>query len=512
MVGLRRMGQHAARLAQAGRHAEAVPLWEAMHGQEPENSEISAALGAALLACERVADAGQWLAICSQRHPDHAGIARLHGRILARQHKRKQALGAFFHALSLDPMSAETHADIASALYGECDSRAALPHAEIACRSSLSAANISTYLCILIDLGYRDEALAFVERLMAADPGNRASLLLFRAAALQAAGRSAEGLIDAREAAVRAPDNQVAQHHYAAALLLHGHLTAETWARYEGRAGLLERRAWPAPELRWTDQDLSGRTIVVHAEQGLGDTLQFVRYVPMLAALGARVILAVQPSLVTLLQGTPGAAEIRPAGLLPAFDFYCPLLSLPGQFKTTLETIPPPLPYDLEMPRPLASDRLQVGIVWAGRGAFVEDRRRSLNPALLAPLADVADVEFHSLQFGSTVLPLPGMRDTLRGVEDFADTAQRIAKLHIVIAVDTAVAHLAATMGKPVWLLNRQNGCWRWLLDREDSPWYPSVRIFRQTDPDDWSGAIAQVCAALSAAAVEHQASTSLAA
>lgn len=512
MGGLRQMAQHAATLAQAGRHAEAVPIWEAMHRMEPANADISMALGAALLACGRTEDAGHWLASCGQKHPTHVGIVRLHGRALVRQERRKPALGAFFHALSLDPTCAETQADIASALYWERDSQAALPYAEFACRADLSAANISTYLSILLDLGYRDETLAFVDRVMAADPANRASLLLFRAAALQAVGRMSEGLIDAGEASRLAPDNPIAKHHYAAALLLHGHLTAEAWALYEGRGGLLERRAWPAPELRWTDQDVRGRTVVVHAEQGLGDTLQFIRYVPLLAARGARVIVAVQPSLVTLLQGTPGAAEIVPAGKLPAFDLYCPLLSLPGQFGTTLDTIPPPLPYARALPRPPQLARLQVGIVWAGRDAFVEDRRRSLDPALLAPLGTVSGVDFHSLQFGSSSLPLPGMQDAMAGVGDFADTAERIAKLDLVIAVDTAVAHVAATMGKLVWLLNRHNGCWRWLLEREDSPWYPSVRLFRQSDPGDWTSVVARVRDALAGLAAAHQDAMSLAA
>ncbi len=510
--GLRQMGQRAMQLAEAGRHAEAVAIWERMHRREPANADICMALGAALLACGRIDDAAQWLVACCQRYPSHAGLVGLHGRALVRQRRWKPALGAFFHALTLDPSSAEIHADIANALYWERQSQAALPYAEFACRAELSTTNVSTYLCILFDLGLREEGLAFVERLMIAQPENRATLLLFHAAALQALDRLAEGLIAAGEAARLAPDNSIAQHHYAAARLLHGDLSPETWAHYEGRSGLLETQRWPAPQLRWTDQDIRGRTIVVHAEQGLGDTLQFIRYVPMLAARGARVIVAVQPSLVKLLQGTPGAADVISAGKLPAFDLYCPLLSLPGQFGTTLETIPPALPYALDLPQGSQSPRLQVGLVWTGRSVFVEDRRRSLDPALLAPLADVPGVDFHSLQFDPTTLPLPGMQNAMEGVSDFAETAERVAKLDLVIAVDTSVAHLAATMGKPVWLLNRQNGCWRWLLQREDSPWYPSVRIFRQPTPDDWASVIARVRDALAVAAAEHQRAMSLAA
>ena len=196
---------------------------------------------------------------------------------------------------------------------------------------------------------------------------------------------------------------------------------------------------------------------------------------------------------------------VIPAGSLPPFDYYCPLLSLPGQLGTTLATIPPPVPYAIRLPQAPRSARLQVGIVWAGANGFIDDRKRSLDPALLAPLGEISMVDFHGLQFDATTQPLPGMRNAIEGVEDFTDTAERIAKLDLVIAVDTSVAHLAATMGKPVWLLHRFNGCWRWLLDREDSPWYPTVRLFRQLEPGDWSSVVSRVRDALESAAVDHQ-------
>lgn len=510
MSGLKRMRQQAVRFTKAGRHAEAIPVWEAIFQQQPASSENALALGAELLACDRIADASQLLAKSSKDHPNNPDIALLYGRVLVKQKLRQHALGAFFHALSLNPDSVETHANIASTLYWERKSDAALSHAEFACQHDLSNTNIATYLLILQDLRLLKEGMAFIDRLMAAYPARRPVLLTLRAVALNSLGRTSEALENAREAARLAPADPYTQFICATTLLAQGHLTAEAWAGYEGRSGLLESRAWPAPELRWTNQDLNGRTIVIHAEQGLGDTLQFVRYVPFVADLGARVILAVQPALVSLLQGTPGATEVVPAGKLPKFDYYCPLLSLPGQLKTTIETIPPPIQYAIELPQASSSKRLQVGIVWAGNDGFIDDRRRSLDPALLAPLAEVPDVDYHSLQYGVTTLPVSGMQTALEGVADFADTARQIAKLDLVISVDTAVAHLAATMGKPVWLLSRHNGCWRWLLDREDTPWYPSVRLFRQTQAEDWASMIDRVRIKLMTLTTDRRNATSL--
>jgi hypothetical protein len=246
----------------------------------------------------------------------------------------------------------------------------------------------------------------------------------------------------------------------------------------------------------WAGEDPTGRTILLHAEQGYGDTIHFVRYAPLVARRGARVILAVQAPLLRLLRAVPGVDRVVSiGGALPPFDFVCPLLSLPRLFATTLDTIPPPLPYADPFPAgPDAPDRLRVGLVWAGNPYFPLDSQRSLPDSALEGLAGIPRVQFYSLQMlKSSLPPNLGMIDLMEGVQDFADTAGRLAGLDLVIAVDTAVAHLAATMGKPVWLLSRFRGCWRWLHDRADSPWYPTMRIMRQTRPHDWSGVLAEI-------------------
>jgi hypothetical protein len=257
---------------------------------------------------------------------------------------------------------------------------------------------------------------------------------------------------------------------------------------------------------------LAGKTILLHAEQGLGDVLQFCRYAPLVAA-QADVVLQVPGPLVRLLTSLPGrgriVAEDEP---LPEFDLHCPLLSLPFAFKTTLETIPRAIPYLAAAPAAVAAWRdrlvvlsgLRVGICWAGNPVVQSiDGRRSVGLARLAPLGDIAGAHFVSLQKGvagaDAVRPPNGMtiHDWTDELQDFADTAALIEALDLVITVDTAVAHLAGALGKPVWILSRFDACWRWLDGRDDSPWYPTARLFRQTAAGDWDDVVARVGGAL---------------
>ena len=264
---------------------------------------------------------------------------------------------------------------------------------------------------------------------------------------------------------------------------------------------------------------MEDRTLLLHAEQGLGDTLQFCRYVPLIAA-GAKTVLEVQAPLVRLLSRLPGVASIVAQGAcLPPFDAHCPLLSLPGALGTTLDTIPAATAYLAADPALAAewSERLaglaglRVGIVWAGSARddpelAAVDARRSISLEALAPLAGAPGVSFISLQKGEPAAqasrPPLGMAlaDFTADLDDFEDTAALVANLDLVISVDTAVVHLAGALGKPVWLLNRFDTCWRWLLNRDDSPWYPTLRQFRQSSPGDWTSVIAAVRKALETA------------
>jgi len=279
-----------------------------------------------------------------------------------------------------------------------------------------------------------------------------------------------------------------------------------------------EQRKFTQP--RWTGSDeIAGKAMLIHAEQGFGDTLQFCRYVPRVAARCARLIFEVPKPLVTLMRTLAGGAEIIARGdPLPAFDLHCPLLSLPLAFNTGLDTIPHETPYLSAdaVKRAAWRDRLGpnvqplVGLVWAGDprkqlpNAHLIDRQRSLAFDMLAPLFDETECEFVSLQKGEDAVaqlrnsPLRHrVTDWSDEFLDFSDTAALIDNLDLIIAVDTSVAHLAGALGKPVWLLNRHNTCWRWLLDREDSPWYPTLRQFRQDATRAWDPVIGRVAAAL---------------
>ncbi|KAA0679371.1 tetratricopeptide repeat protein [Azospirillum brasilense] len=286
------------------------------------------------------------------------------------------------------------------------------------------------------------------------------------------------------------------------------------WRRHDARAEPPWRRfAQPT----WTGGDIAGRTILLYAEQGLGDTLQFVRYVPLVAGRGARVILEVQRPLMSVLSGLPGVERLIARGdPLPDFDLECPLMSLPRAFGTKLDDVPAAVPYLRPDPQRAAAwsgrladgQGLRVGLVWAGNPRFPGDALRSPRLAGLRPVLDVPGVRFYGLQKG------PGREDLERGdmppsftdlgpdIADFADTAAIMANLDLVISSCTGPAHLAGALGVPVWVVLPFSPDWRWLLGRDNSPWYPSARLFRQTRVGDWAEVAGRVADALRAAAL----------
>jgi len=281
------------------------------------------------------------------------------------------------------------------------------------------------------------------------------------------------------------------------------------WKEYEWR---LQRRAWKAFRdyqrtlPRWYGQHLSGKRIIVVSEQGFGDTLQFVRYLPALKSGGAEVTLATQKQLMGLLRNFPGIDHLILSGADDNFgrryDYYVPLLSLPGIFNTTLETIPNNVPYLNSDPiktrlwhSQIMGPGISVGLVWAGRPSHTNDHNRSIDPAHFKAFEQIEGIRPFGLQKNRATRHAADIKFINLGdqFEDFADTAAAVANLDLIISVDTAVAHLAGAMGKPVWLLLPFVPDWRWLLDREDSPWYPTIRIFRQHRAGDWQAVVQNV-------------------
>jgi tetratricopeptide (TPR) repeat protein len=283
------------------------------------------------------------------------------------------------------------------------------------------------------------------------------------------------------------------------------------WRRKASKSGVLKNRVFLKP-LWLGKESIENKTILVVSEQGLGDTLQFCRYVPMLAKLGAKIIFEVQKPLVNLMKDLEGVSGMTTTGIEPAepYDYYCPLMSLPHVFQTTLETIPSSTPYIPVDPIKTQywanklgeKDKMRVGLVWSGGfrpdqpEVWATNDRRNLPLQKLTALQGI-DVDFYSLQKGdpaeSELIEVqkngwngPNIINYASELTDFTDTAALIENLDLVIAVDTSTAHLAAALGKPTWILNRFDTCWRWLQEREDSPWYQSVRLFRQKKQSDW--------------------------
>jgi hypothetical protein len=313
-----------------------------------------------------------------------------------------------------------------------------------------------------------------------------------------------------------------------AVALLHAGRWDDAWRDYEWRfrrPGYVAMSEAPVLPSIGADTRFDGKHLLVWHEEGFGDTLQFARYLPMLTRVGAKVTVSVPPALVRLMQGMPGISVIQAGeSALPPHDFQCSFFSLPRAFGTTTRNVPtnPWLAADPALAAAwsarLPKDGLSAGLVWAGQarpwlhGFTSVDRRRSAGIAAFAPLAAVRGVRFVSLQAGTQAAqglePPQGMEltDPMEAVRDFADTAAVIANLDVVISVDTSVAHLAGAMGKPVFLLDRYDNCWRWLHGRTDSPWYPSMTIFRQPRPGDWNTAMHRAASALGSLALSKAA------
>ena len=271
---------------------------------------------------------------------------------------------------------------------------------------------------------------------------------------------------------------------------------------YEGRFDLPDfpKRQFAMP--LWTDQDLAGRKILIWSEQGLGDTLQFIRFAAKFIGIGAEVIVECPRSLAGLLETAAGVSRVSIAGEpIATADYHIPILSLAHRFGTTLATIPSPGKYlaaaNMTVGE-LEPGKLKVGLVWAGNPNHKNDRNRSMAASALAPLQGLRDVQFVSLQKDLPPAGVPPMTDVRHYMENFATTASLISQLDLVISVDTAMAHLAGALGKPVWLMLPHCPDWRWMLDRDDSPWYPTMRIFRQERANDWTSVVCSIAALLS--------------
>ena len=495
--------------------AVATPLLQRAAQIAPRVPEIHYALGESL----RLAGASpaaenayrQALALRPLFPQAHNGL----GLALVQQGKLESAILAWQRAIQLKGDFAEAHANLGAALaqqkkYSEA---ATILRKAVALSPRFPPAH-NNLANVLSELEETDEAIAHWESAIELEP-NYFDALTNLGKTLQMRGerQRAMELLD-RAVAIK-PEDPDARFLRGLALLLQGNLLggfADYTYRLHCKEFDLHNRTFPQPEWNGRD-DIAGKTFLIHTEQGLGDSIQFVRYAPLLAERGATVIVECPPDLADLLRTVPGVSQVIPRpSAPPAFDVHAAVLELPRLFQTTLETVPANVPYVSADQGRIARwlDVLQadpqtnrIGLVWSGNPKHANDHNRSIPLREFEPLVDLAGLNFFSLQKGpaagqqaDSTLRLKLIDHTAR-LHDFADTAALIDRLELVITVDTAVAHLSGALGKPTWLLLPRVPDWRWMLDRADSPWYPTMRLFRQTEADDWSTVIAQVVEAL---------------
>lgn len=472
-------------LAQLQRYEDALACHDRAIALNPNLAVAHIDRGVVLHALARYEDALASYDRAITLRPDFAAAHFNRGVVLAELRRYQAALGSYDDAIALQPDFAQAHNNRGNALE---------------------------------QLNRRDEAFSSYDRAVSLDHGFAEAL--YNRGVMQGERLHHDKAIADYDAAIALKPDYVAAHWNKSLSLLALGRFEEGWSQFEWR----KRLAVPVASHSYTQplwlgkQPIAGKTLLIWSEQGLGDTIQFCRYAGVVRTRGARVILAVPSELLLLLKSLgPDLTVISDEDQPPAFDLHCPMMSLPLALGTTLKTIPS-YPHYLHTQdgsraqwatRLSALEGLKVGLVWAGgirpdqpRLAMI-DARRSISLAMYAPLAAVDGVSFVSLQKGppasQTRMPPAGvvLHDWTAELEDFADTAALIMGLDLIVSVDTSVAHVAAALGKPVWLLNRFDTCWRWLLERTDSPWYPSMRLFRQPTMGDWTSVIEAVTCAL---------------
>jgi tetratricopeptide (TPR) repeat protein len=463
-------------LAEMARPADALASFQHALELKPDHWDAAYRSGVLLYGLKRFEEAFKQLDLCDQLQPNHALTLQARAAALRGLKRFEEALADNRRAHALDPANPDTCNNIADALQSLGRPDEALEWFDKALERRPDSIPVLNNKAFLLRQCHRfDEAVAIYHRVKALDPGNDPA------------------------------DLGLGYVH-----LLRGNFEAG-WPGLEARMKIPSASAvYPKlSEPMWLGKEsIDGKTIVLCADEGLGDTIQFVRYVPMLVERGARVILVVQDALHPLLSALSGVSQCLPtATAWPAFDMHCPIGSLPLAFGTRLDTIPSatsylPLPAERRVQawedRLGARDKLRIGLVWSGNPKHGNDHNRSISLRTLSRILD-ADATFVSLQKDprpddqAVLLERTEIVDLTAHLTDFTETAALVSCLDLVITVDTSVAHLAAALGRPTWILLPYVPDYRWLLDRDDSPWYPTVRLFRQTATRDYGDVLDRV-------------------
>jgi tetratricopeptide (TPR) repeat protein len=502
-------------LHQMGERDQAAGHYEQALKFKPDDFETRFRLGALRLEQERAVDAVTHLREARRLRPDAVDALNQLGIALFKQGQPEEAAAVFEEALRLRPNAPGIRNNYGMVLFR----LGRYPDAADQYRRSLrlepgNAGTISNLANTLREQGLIAEALLWYEEALrvapqAADVHNNLGITFVRSRHLDQARHHYS------EALRLQPDFPEARLNRAHLRLLEGDYE-HGWVDYESRWLMKDAEPFRCHQELWDGSLLVGRTILLHWEQGMGDTLQFVRFVPLVKDKGGRVILTCQPRLFDLLSRCKGFDQlIRHGDPLPEFDVHAPLATLPKLLGITVETIPADVPYLFAAPAQLEhwrrelppGDTLKVGIAWQGNPRYGGDRHRSIPLVYFLPLARIPGVQMYSLQKsdgadqlqslapGTGILDLAARLDERGGA--FMDTAAALKNLDLVITCDTSIGHLAGGLGVPVWTLLSFNSDWRWMLDRHDSPWYPTIRLFRQQRPGDWAEVFMQVADAL---------------
>ena len=503
--------------AQQGHIGEAHRLFSAAVKANPVAPRGLSNLGQALHALKRSGEALDYIDKARALAPDDVNILYQHANVLLSLDRPSEALAEFQVVLAQIPQHLPQHVEarincgLAQAACGFSEQALADFDAALALAPGHPGASYNRGVA-LIKLGRYEEAVSANDAALAAKPGHLTAWLN-RGKALAQLNRYDEALASYGEVLAVKKDHTDAHFNQALALLTQGQYQ-RGFNDYElrwRRTGMAPHKSRGKP-LWLGEYPLARKTVLLHAEQGLGDTIQFARYVPMLAAAGAKVVLEVQPELKTLMARLDGAGTVIARGETPPlFDVHCPLGSLPLALKTEPGKVPAAIPYLSASGVHLAKWSTQIGalpqvriaIAWSGNSSHDNDRNRSIAFGRLASLFDKSPASFISIQRDLRSDDAAALSAETRvthvgnELEDFADTAAVLALCDLVIAVDTAPVHLAGAMGRPVWVLVPFAPDWRWTLTGETTPWYPTARLFRQTALEDWDGVISRVGAEL---------------
>jgi len=502
-----------------GRLDDAVNAFEQAIVLNPESMETANNLASVYNEQKRFDEAKTAAEKAISLYPNFPEALVNKGNALAGLCKEFDAIEAYTSALSLNPMHASALFNLANAYADQGNYEAAVAPYQRAIAVDDGDADKHFNLAItLLKLDRFAAAVAAFEAALELQP-EHVDALCNIACALQSLGRTGEAIERLSRAIAHQPDSPDLHWNLALASLQHGDYETG-WREYKWRwqtpTFIAYRRNFEAPE--WNGEDLQGRTLLIHTEQGFGDGIQFCRLASQAAAAGGRVVLECRPQLTRLLGSLDGVAERIDLGQrLPDYDVQIPLMCLPRVLGLTLQSVPTDIPY-LSPPEGVAIDSriaeascLKVGLAWAGSRTRLDNSKRSCDLAQFAGLFKVPNVKFFSLQVGDardqlgTVPVADNVVDLGQDFADFADTAAAIQALDLVISVDTSVLHLAGALGEPAWgVLSAPSG-FLWMNDREDSPWYPTIRLFRQPEPGDWTSVFAKLCTALVDLAVEER-------